>query len=66
MPIYEYICRSCSHKFERKESIHDKPNKKCPKCDKMDAERQISGGQALVFKGSGFYCNDYGSDKKSE
>jgi len=31
---------------------------KCPTCGKM-AERQISGGAGLVFKGSGFYINDY-------
>src|SRR5947199_2825023 len=31
---------------------------KCPTCGKM-AERQISGGAGLVFKGSGFYITDY-------
>jgi len=31
---------------------------RCPTCGKM-AERVISGGAGLVFKGSGFYATDY-------
>ena len=33
----------------------------CPKCGKT-AERQLSGGAGLVFKGSGFYLTDYGKN----
>jgi len=33
----------------------------CPKCGKI-AERQLSGGAGLVFKGSGFYLTDYGKN----
>jgi len=33
----------------------------CPVCGKI-ATRQLSGGAALVFKGSGFYLTDYGKN----
>lgn len=35
------------------------PIKKCPKCGKDKAKRLISAGGGLIFKGSGFYANDY-------
>jgi predicted nucleic acid-binding Zn ribbon protein len=35
----------------------------CPVCGKT-AERQLSAGGGLVFKGSGFYITDYGKDGK--
>lgn len=59
MPTYEYACTSCGHAFERFESITAKPNKSCPQCKKKKAERQISAGGGLLFKGSGFYITDY-------
>ncbi len=58
MPTYEYRCRS-GHVFERFFSkVTDKRRLPCPKCGKR-AERQISAGAGLVFKGSGFYATDY-------
>ena len=58
MPTYEYKCPQ-GHRFEKFYSaISNTRRLKCPKCSKM-AERQISGGAGLVFKGSGFYVTDY-------
>jgi putative FmdB family regulatory protein len=58
MPTYEYRCPS-GHGFEKfYPSISDQRRAKCPRCRKM-AERVISGGAGLVFKGSGFYITDY-------
>ena len=34
----------------------------CPKCKKVKAERIISAGGGIIFKGSGFYQTDYRSD----
>ena len=59
MPTYEYECTACGHEFEMFQSIKAEPTKSCPKCKKAKAQRRISGGGGLIFKGSGFYCNDY-------
>ncbi|HJS44231.1 MAG TPA: zinc ribbon domain-containing protein [Gemmatimonadales bacterium] len=58
MPTYEYKCAN-GHLFERTFSrIISQRHAKCPVCGKR-AERQISGGTGIVFKGSGFYHTDY-------
>lgn len=58
MPTYEYKCPT-GHLFEKTfPRISTQRFAKCPKCGKR-AERQISGGAGLVFKGSGFYQTDY-------
>ena len=62
MPTYEYLCPQ-GHEFELFQKMSDKPRAKCPSCGKA-AARLISGGAALVFKGSGFYITDYGKDGK--
>lgn len=58
MPTYQFVCPN-GHEFERFERrISDKTRAKCPTCGRM-AQRQISGGAGLLFKGSGFYITDY-------
>jgi putative FmdB family regulatory protein len=58
MPTYEYKCPA-GHGFEKfYPTMKDNRRVKCPTCGKP-ATRQISGGAGLVFKGSGFYINDY-------
>jgi putative FmdB family regulatory protein len=59
MPTYEYKCDACGHLFEKFQSIKAAPIKKCPECGKNAVRRLISGGAALIFKGSGFYITDY-------
>ncbi len=60
MPIYEYQCASCAHRFEVKQSIKDDPIKECVRCGK-EVTKLISP-PAIMFKGSGWYITDY-SDK---
>lgn len=62
MPTYEYECPE-GHEFELFQKMSERPRAKCPVCGKA-AERRISGGAGLVFKGSGFYITDYGKDGK--
>jgi len=64
MPTYEFRCPS-GHEFEQfYRSIGSAPSVvSCPVCGKT-AERQLSAGGGLVFKGSGFYITDYGKDGK--
>ncbi len=58
MPIYEYECMSCKHRFEVLQGINAKPLTKCPKCSKK-VKRLISGTGGFIFKGPGFYATDY-------
>jgi putative FmdB family regulatory protein len=58
LPLYEYKCAKCGHRFEKIENFSAPEVKKCPKCGKK-AERQVSPS-ALQFKGSGWYVTDYG------
>ena len=58
MPTYEYRCPN-GHTFEKfYPRMTDRRKLRCPTCGKT-AERIISGGAGLVFKGSGFYATDY-------
>jgi putative FmdB family regulatory protein len=58
MPTYEYKCPK-GHLFEKQyPTMNNKRTVTCPTCGRK-AERQLSGGGGLVFKGSGFYITDY-------
>ncbi|MDZ4723075.1 MAG: zinc ribbon domain-containing protein [candidate division Zixibacteria bacterium] len=61
MPTYEYRCLDCEHKFEEIQTMSAPAIEICPKCGGK-AQRHISGGAGLIFKGSGFYITDYRSD----
>ena len=66
MPTYEYRCPN-GHQFEhffRTMSSGEK-TMLCPECGQV-AERKVSGGSGLLFKGSGFYITDYGKDGKKD
>jgi len=65
MPTYEYECTKCGYRFESFHSIDSVSKKKCPKC-KNKAQRLISGGCGLIFKGSGFYITDYKKKSSKE
>ncbi len=58
MPAYDYKCNSCDHRFEERQSFYDDPVASCPVCQ-SEASRQFVA-VPIVFKGSGFYVNDYG------
>jgi putative FmdB family regulatory protein len=60
MPTYEYRC-SAGHQFEQMQRMSEPPVETCPQCG-APAERQLSAGAGLLFKGSGFYITDYRSD----
>jgi putative FmdB family regulatory protein len=64
MPTYEFRCPE-GHEFEKfYRSIAAAPRETaCPTCG-LIAERQLSAGGGLLFKGSGFYITDYGKDGK--
>jgi len=66
MPTYEYICPDCEHRFEKFQSMKDRVIRKCPNCSGKHLKRLIGAGSGIIFKGSGFYVNDYGKGVKKE
>jgi putative FmdB family regulatory protein len=65
MPTYEYKCNACNLVFEKYHSITKRPKVKCPSC-KGRAHQLISGGGGIIFRGSGFFRNDYPKKLKPE
>src|SRR5271166_5765676 len=57
MPLYEYECKKCGHRFEKIQKFSDKMVKKCPDCG--GAVEQMISAPAVQFKGSGWYVTDY-------
>lgn len=57
MPIYEYQCKKCKHKFEKIQKFSDAPVRKCPECG--GPVEQLLSSPAVQFKGSGWYVTDY-------
>jgi putative FmdB family regulatory protein len=60
VPIYEYQCESCQHRFEVKQKMSDVPVSACVRCGKRVTK--LISPSAIKFKGSGWYVTDY-SDK---
>lgn len=57
MPLYEYQCDTCGHRFEVIQKFSDAPLTECPKC--QGAVRKLVSSPAIQFKGSGWYITDY-------
>ena len=57
MPLYEYQCTKCKHRFEKIQKFSDPDVKKCPECG-AKVEKLLSA-PAVQFKGSGWYVTDY-------
>jgi putative FmdB family regulatory protein len=64
MPLYEYRCKQCGHRFERIQTYSAEDAKQCPVCQ-GEVERLISIPSRAHFKGSGFYSTDYGAKPAS-
>jgi len=58
VPLYEYRCKSCKHRFETIQKFSDDPIRVCPKCGEEAVEQMVSA-PAIQFKGSGWYVTDY-------
>ena len=59
MPIYEYACPDCGHRFERMQRMSDDPVKLCPECGQEQVKKLISM-TSFVLKGEGWYKDHYG------
>lgn len=57
MPLYEYQCQACGHRFELIRKFSDPPVELCPACG--GSVRKLLSSPAIQFKGSGWYITDY-------
>jgi putative FmdB family regulatory protein len=62
MPIYEYACGACGHRFEEWQKMSDKPVRTCPKCKAKKVEKLISQ-TSFTLKGGGWYSDLYAGPK---
>jgi putative FmdB family regulatory protein len=56
VPIYDYRCDECGHRFSAVQSFNDSALEKCPNCGKRP--RRLITAPGIVFKGSGWYKTD--------
>tara|TARA_B100001013_G_scaffold227375_1_gene139353 strand:- start:35 stop:412 length:378 start_codon:yes stop_codon:yes gene_type:complete len=63
VPTYDYQCTECKHQFELKQGFDADTVTECTECGNI-AERKISL-VPVIFKGSGWYVNDYGKKKST-
>lgn len=63
MPIYEYRCSSCGHRFEKIQKSSGSRPARCPKCG--GAAKRLVSAPAIQFKGTGWYITDYARKGKS-
>ena len=61
MPLYEYQCKKCKHRFEKIQKFSDPPVRKCPECG--GPVEQLLHAPAVQFKGSGWDVTDYAGKK---
>ena len=63
MPLYEYQCDSCAHRFEVIQKFSDPLVETCPMCGAK--VHKLMSSPAIQFKGSGWYITDYADKSKS-
>ena len=64
MPLYEYECGACGHRFEVIQKFSDSPIERCPECN--EAVHKLLSRSAFQFKGTGWYVTDYASKRNTE
>jgi putative FmdB family regulatory protein len=57
MPLYEYECGACGHRFEIIQKFSDAPITECPTC--RGTLRKLQSAPAFQLKGTGWYATDY-------
>jgi putative FmdB family regulatory protein len=58
MPIYEYECSTCGHRFEKMVRINASAPP-CPQCSAVEVRKLISAS-GFILKGGGWYKDHYG------
>lgn len=65
MPLYEYQCGKCTHRFEKIQKFSDPSPEACPACGGGPVTRMPSS-PAIQFKGTGWYITDYAKKTGSD
>ena len=63
MPLYEYECDQCGHRFEVIRRFSDPPLAACPKCGGL--VHKMQSAPAFHLKGTGWYATDYAKKDES-
>jgi len=64
VPLYEFECGRCHHRFERlQQRFSDPMPSKCPECG--GPVSQLVSAPSIQFKGSGWYVTDYAKKSSS-
>jgi putative FmdB family regulatory protein len=58
MPIYEFECGSCGHRFDRLQKLSDTDPTVCPACDAPHLRRMVSA-PSFRLAGNGWYETDF-------
>ena len=58
MPLYEYQCGKCGHRFEKIQKFTDPAPEACPVCGEGPVTK-LPSSPAIQFKGTGWYITDY-------
>ena len=53
MPLYDYVCAACGHRFEVMHGVHGHGPESCPNCGSGPVRKAVSA-PAVHFKGSGW------------
>ena len=56
MPIYDYVCSACGHRFEVVHGLHENGPSACPACG--GAVSRAFAPPTIVFRGSGWARTD--------
>jgi putative FmdB family regulatory protein len=67
MPLYDFACSDCGHRFERLQKMSDPDPTDCPSCGKAAVSRQLTA-PSFRLAGSGWYETDFkkeGDKKKN-
>ena len=60
MPIYEYVCTACDHRFDIFHGINDPGPPFCPSCGAEGTVRKLFAPPAIHYKGTGWAKKDRG------
>ena len=64
MPIYDYVCDHCGHRFEVIHGVHGEGPATCPNCGEGPVRKGFAP-PTIHFKGSGWAKKDRSAAKRS-